>query len=91
LCDQIDVALVSDLRRPVELFAQDFACFLSGFYSGFEIVFSHREYAGRSASSAAQHANAFSTLPPAPKKKLRPRQTSLESGCFLRASHWHQR
>jgi hypothetical protein len=41
LRDQINVALVRNLRRVIEFFAQNFACFLGGFYGGFEIVFIH--------------------------------------------------
>src|SRR5580693_4967180 len=41
LRDQINVALVRNLRRVIEFFAQNFPCFLGGFYGGFEIVFIH--------------------------------------------------
>jgi len=42
---QVNVALVRDLRRPVKLFAKDFACFLGDFNRGFEIVLAHGKMA----------------------------------------------
>jgi hypothetical protein len=62
LRDQINVALVGNLRWVIELFAQNFAGFLGGFYSGFEIIFFHGKITQRSACAVRLRTPARSPL-----------------------------
>src|SRR5277367_2165045 len=65
---QIDVALITDLRRPVEFLPQDFPCFLGDLYSSFKVVFAHGGFVRRRARIKNPHTCPLSTVPSALKK-----------------------
>src|SRR5277367_1454906 len=91
---QIDVALITDLRRPVEFLPQDFPCFLGDLYSSFKVVFAHGGFVRRRARIKNPHTCPLSTVPPALEKLISPRPPDSPAvfalnPCFVQPSSWH--